>query len=124
MSTNTKGFKIDFDPVNQILHVKAWGSWDTAFMKKYNSSFMEKIEELCATGKAWYVLMDLTDFSPQSEDVRTVLGQQFSKAKALGMKKLAYWDSELALSTLRLPLGVRQCSPDESEDEAFEWLLE
>ena len=59
-SQDSRGFKISFDPIKSLLRVRIWGFWDVELAQKYEKAFMEKVEEFCRQGKAWYVFMDLT----------------------------------------------------------------
>ncbi len=124
---NSKGFEIALDTTRHILQVSAWGFWDAEFVKKYNSAFTEKVEELRANGEEWYALMDLTGFYPRSAEVQHILREQITSAKKQGLKKLVYLGErsvvQLQLNRLFLASEIQQYFFTESEEEAFQWLL-
>jgi hypothetical protein len=122
-----KGFEISFDPARRILRVHAWGFWDAEFAKKYNSAFTEKVEGIRTDGKAWDVLMDLTEFHPYSTEVQDMLHQHLTTATKQGMRKVVCLGkmsvAQLHLRELFLVRDLPQYAFVESEEEAMQWLL-
>ena len=129
MKTNNKGFEIALNIQKKFLRVRAWGDWDVEFGKKYNMALRDKIMELSAHAhwKIWYVLMDLTRLSTQSEEVQSMISQALVAVSKQGMKKVAcLGDKSHSLLLLKRVSGENNgqtCAFFESKDEALHWLL-
>jgi hypothetical protein len=121
---NSKGFQIATELTLRILRVRAWGSWDVDFVKKYWYAFTEKLEEIQAGGSEWSLLINFTALNPLSEDVQRIVHEQIALAEQHGMKKLVYLGKK---STVQLqpsrPDASYQYSTIEDEEQALQWLL-
>ena len=80
-----KGFRIVLDTVKRIMRVKAWGTWDEAFVKKYQHGFTEKAEELREYDTQWSVVVDLSEYIPNSKDVTHMMHEHVMAFRKSGM---------------------------------------
>ena len=121
---NSKGIQIAVELTLRILRVRAWGSWDLDFTKKYWYAFTEKLEEIQASGFEWSLLINFTALKPLSEDVQRIVHEQIALAEQHGMKKLVFLGKK---STVQLrssrPDASDQYSTIEDEEQALQWLL-
>jgi hypothetical protein len=127
MAGTSKGFEIALHNQRNILRVRAWGSWDTELAKKFEDTFQEKIHEIGAAGKSWYLLADFRAFSPQLEEVQRMISQQITPAENREIKKIGYLGERAGIQLRLKRLFQKDELPKqgffESEGEAIEWLL-
>ena len=91
MISHKKGYNITLaDKEKNILEVQAWGVWDaedTPLAENFDRDLKEKVKEVSADGKEWYVCGDLVEFSPQSKEVCRIIGDGITFAVKHGMNK-------------------------------------
>ena len=64
MLSGEKGYEISLDKGRNILTVQAWGDWDmedTELAENFKREVKEKVKEVNANGKEWYVCGDLIE---------------------------------------------------------------
>jgi hypothetical protein len=122
-----KGFEIAFNIRRNMLCVRAWGEWDRGFGKRYIMAFQEQLRELSSKWKIWYVFVDLTGLSTQSEEVWSVMDQQFEAVSQQGMKKFACLGGKSHITSQITRVSHRNNGRRyaffESQNEAFKWLF-
>lgn len=127
MNTDSKGFEIALGITKRIIKIRVWGKWDADFRGKYAMALREKIEEVRLHWKDWYVLVDFTGFSSQTDEVHSIMSQSFTKVDKQGMRKVAYLGYKI-----QTPLQLEQSGEEEieqqqsffqSKTEALRWLM-
>jgi serine/threonine-protein kinase len=96
MLSGKKGYKVSLDKTRHILNVQAWGVWDVEDMElaeKFQRELQEKVKEVNANGKEWYICGDLIELHPQSKEVCRIMGDGIVFAVKHGMKKAVHLES-------------------------------
>lgn len=94
MRSHKKGYSIALaDKEKNILEVQAWGVWDaedTPLAESFERDLKEKVKEVSADEKEWYVCGDLGEFSPQTKEVCRIIGEGIIFAVKHGMNRGAH----------------------------------
>ena len=97
MISSAKGYKISIiHKAKNILKVQVWGVWDVEDMElaeKFQRELQEKVKEVNANGKEWYVCGDLIELHPQSKEVCRIMGDGIVFAIKHGMKKAVHCEN-------------------------------
>lgn len=131
MTNQQKGYEITFNEESRILKFRGWGFWDSGIIRKFEKEWKEKVREISASDRDWYVLVDLTDFPPQSEEIQkftyAIMGFEEMKFGTVhNLKKgtgiIGRTLTELQLGRLVKEAGIPDNAVFQSEDEAIQWL--
>jgi len=127
MSENKKGYEISIDKARNLLKIRVWGFWDMEVAEKYENEFKKKIKEISASGKEWYTLVDVAEYSPQSEEVQRIVSERMVFAKEHGLKKEARIvhrvTTKFQMARLARESKLPMSSEFQSENEAIQWLM-
>lgn len=126
MLENSKGFEIAFNIQGKILRIRVWGDWDTELVKRYDFALRHKIMEISAHAhwKIWYILVDVTRCSCQSEELPFMLEKPFMIANTQEIKKIAYvYNGTNPQSSFTHARDAPAHACFESTDEAVQWLM-
>ena len=97
MLSSKKGYRIFIiHKARDILNVRARGVWDVEDRKlaeNFKMELTDKVKEISANGKAWYVCEDLIELHPQSKEVCRIMGDGIVFAIKHGMKKAVHLES-------------------------------
>ena len=122
-----KYFDIVADFYKNILFITVKGVWDLDIALKYRSEFKKTVEPLIVSGEPWYVIADISEYPPQSEEVQSIHRELMDFAKNNGMIKAANIVTDKIYEE-----HVRQLSEDsglvkfdffKDVDEAEQWIV-
>jgi hypothetical protein len=122
MTGNGKGFEIILNAAQKMLQVRAWGEWDQGLAQKFHYALREKSEDLEANGQGWYAMIDLTEFSAQSQDVWNAIVVHLKNTQSPGLKRIAYVQPEQPGRFLREKHDIG--GQFQTADAALRWLLD
>jgi serine/threonine-protein kinase len=129
MTEKYKGFRISLDATINVLKIRLWGYWDVELGKEYLRELKAQLNKVSKNErKDWYLLMDLTEYRPQSKEILHMIGEGLALLKEGKIEKRAI----LVLgSIIQLPrehlaqeAGSQIYSYFRSEDDAVQWLLD
>jgi len=122
MTGNGKGFEIILNVAQKMLQVRAWGEWDQWLAQRFHYALREKSEDLEANGQNWCAMIDLTEFSTQSQDVWNAIVMHLKNTQSPGLKRIAYVQPEHPGRFLceKHDIGGQF----QTADEALHWLLD
>lgn len=127
MTVLTAGFDISYDGSINIVTLRFRGFWDVKLGEKFEREFQKKIKDICISGRGWHLLLDLTRYPPQLQEIQDIMGKAMQFAKQAGMQKKA-----VLVNGLITPFQTDSLIQDpelqfnfyfQSEDAAVRWLL-
>jgi hypothetical protein len=80
-------FSISVDRHLKLLSFRCWGHWDLDTVQRFRAGLGSAMAPLVATGAAFDVFVDLSDFPPQPQVVAEQLQQSVTRAKEMGMRR-------------------------------------
>jgi len=121
-----QGFEISIDDMRNILKIRAWGFWDAEIAGKYKYEFENMINEMKKREKDWCTLVDVTEYSPQSASVQSIVKERMVLATECGLKKEACIVQNLPTKWQMAKLARQSDLPVravfQTEGEAIRWL--
>lgn len=98
--THKKGYSISLaDKEKNILEVYAWGVWDiedTPLAENFDRELKEKVKEVSAAGKEWFVCGNLSELYPQSKEVCRIIGDGIAFAVKHGMSRGIHLENSMS----------------------------
>lgn len=127
MAVKNKGFHISIDTTKNVIKIRLWGQWDVELGKEYLKELKKQIKGVNENKNDWFLLMDLTEYLPQSQKIQSIIGEGLVLLKADKFKKKAVLvDGKI----IHLPIESLSREPRlqiycyfQSEDDAVQWLL-
>jgi len=127
MTKKNKGFQISIDTTKHVLKIRLWGHWDVELGKEYLKELQEQIKNVNEKEKDWYLLMDLTEYLPQSQEIQNIIAEGLAILKEDKVEKRAILVHETIIQipteTLSGKTRLQVYSYFQSEDDAVQWLL-
>lgn len=121
----------EFSPVDEarrILRFKLKGFWHGGVMSRFEETFQSQINELAALGGGFCVLVDLSEYPSQNQEVQAGHMRCMGYAIDHGMIRSAHL-VDSALTDVQMRRMTQQVDPTRfahfrTEEEALAWLLE
>lgn len=88
-SIHKQRFEISLEPSTKILTIKLWGLWDLEEAETFKIALDEEVNISENRDKEWHVLMDLTAYPPQVEEVHHIIAEGLSSLNAPRVAMLA-----------------------------------
>lgn len=128
MTGQDKGFYISLDAARNILKISLWGCWDVEVGKKYTEKLKKQIKNLNKKEENWHLLMDLIEYSPQSQEIQNMIREGLAFLNDYKIRKRAILIHGLPLQFSAQSLSQKIILPIysyfKSEDDAIRWLLD
>lgn len=128
MTHKEKGHQIECDLQHRILKLHLWGFWDKISGEQFRQEFIEKVNTMSKSGQKWYILANLSNYPPQSEEVQKIVSEAMAFAKDHGLKKAARvinkMTTQLQFKRLSQEIDFQPYAFFHSEEEARAWLLD
>jgi hypothetical protein len=128
MTGQNKGFQISLDTARNILKIRLWGLWNVEMGKKYAEKLKEQIKSLNKKEEDWHLLMDLVEYSPQSQETQNIISEGLAFLKDYKIRKRAILIHRTPLQFPEQSLSQKIMLPIysyfKSEDDAIRWLLD
>ena len=128
MTHKEKGHQIEFDPKDRILKLKLWGFWDKTSGEQFRQEFIQKSKTIWKNGQKWYILANLSNYPPQSDEVQKIFSEAMVFARDHGLKKAARvvdkMTTQLQFNRLSQEIDFQAYAFFHSEEEARAWLLD
>ena len=123
-----KYYEIIADFYRSILFVTIRGVWDIETAKQYQKELKKIVAPWVQSGEPWYVIIDVSEYPPQNEDVRAIHRELVDFAKNNGLQKAANIVSNKTyrghIKYLSEKSGLKNYAFFKNIDEAEQWISE
>lgn len=117
-------FDISFDFRTKVLTINLWGLWDAKEAETFKEALWKEVKTLGKKEEEWHILMDLTAYPSQLEEVQHIINEGVSFLNTPRIAILAHRPTDQFQNGVVIQGIERQIySYFSSQKDAVHWLL-